>query len=186
MNSHHLILGTTTDYLTGLEIEDNHDERLRQKIIKLLVEEKDYKKQEIKKDLKIDISINNFKASIPVDFTIYIENQIKMIIKYAPGSITSRIKPAIACARLIDESEVPLCVVTNGIEAETIETASGRTIKKGLDSIFKKNELINFCTKTEKKTITSDIRQKAEKILFAFEVNDRCPCDDKICVSKDI
>jgi predicted transcriptional regulator len=185
MNPHHLILGTIKDFLTGEKIEDNHDERYRQKIAKILVNEKGFKKNEIKKDLKIPVKINNIKALIPIDYTIYLNSKPAMIIKYGPGSIVSREKPAIACSRLLYKEEVPITIVTNGEDAEIIDTKTGMIIKRGLDSILKKNELINFLRDYEKKIINKDIKDKAEKILFAFEVNDRCPCDDSICKTKE-
>ena len=44
---HHLVLGEMTDYLTGKTVEDNHDERLRQKIARFLVERKGYGKKDV-------------------------------------------------------------------------------------------------------------------------------------------
>jgi hypothetical protein len=178
MNSHHLILGKMKDFLTGSEIEDNHDERYRQKIAKILITEKGYKKNEIKKNLTIELPDNDKKFYIPVDYTIYIDKKPLMIIKYGPGSIITREKPAIACARLINEFEVPISVVTNGEDAEIIETATGKIISKGLDSIPEKNELVEIKPLNK---VTQEQASKAKMILFAFEVNDRCPCDDSIC-----
>lgn len=37
-NPHHLILGELTDYLTEETLADTHDERLRQKIVRHLVD----------------------------------------------------------------------------------------------------------------------------------------------------
>jgi len=39
---HHLIYGTLADYLTGEELTDTDDERIRQSLIRLMVEEKGY------------------------------------------------------------------------------------------------------------------------------------------------
>jgi hypothetical protein len=180
MNSHHLILGTLKDFLTDETIEDNHDERYRQKIAKLLVEKKGYLKKDIKKNLLIFLENKGNKFKIAVDYTIYLENKPIMIVKYGPGSIISRHMSTIACARLIDENEVPVCVVTNGEDAETIDTMSGITISKGLDKILSIEELKKISVKRK---INNDMKEKAKKILFAFEVDGRCPCDDSICIN---
>ncbi len=45
--SHHLIYGTCTDFITGAEIVDTDDERIRQQLARLLVEEKGYRKNEL-------------------------------------------------------------------------------------------------------------------------------------------
>lgn len=179
MNSHHLILGTLKDFLTGSTIEDNHDERYRQKIAKLLVEKKGYNKRDIEKNKIILLENKGSRFQITIDYTIYIDNKPTMIIKYGPGSIVSRHMAAIACARLLDEYEIPLCVVTNGEDAETLETKSGKTISKGLDKILSPEDLRKVPLKRK---LDNDIREKAKKILFAFEVDGRCPCDDSICI----
>ena len=40
MNGHHLILGELDDFVTGQRLADTHDERYRQRLSRLLVEEK--------------------------------------------------------------------------------------------------------------------------------------------------
>jgi len=42
VNGRHLILGELTDVITGRTLPDTHDERYRQKIARLLLEEKGY------------------------------------------------------------------------------------------------------------------------------------------------
>lgn len=181
MNSHHLILGELNDFLTGKIIEDNHDERYRQKIAKFLVKEKGYEKTSIIKNNLIYLEQGNEKFNIAVDYTLYIKDKPLMIIKYAPGSIVSRHMTAISCARLLGEYEIPLCVVTNGEDAETLDTMTGKTVSKGFEGIFTAEQLAKI---SPKRKITTDIREKARKILFAFEVDGRCPCDDSICINR--
>lgn len=180
MNSHHLILGTLKDFLTGETIEDNHDERYRQKIAKFLVNEKGYNKKNIKKNLLIFLESKGIKFKITVDYTIYIENKPAMIIKYGPGSITSRHMSAIACARLLHDYEIPVCVVTNGEDADSIQSQTGKIISKGINQILSYEDLKKI--KAGRK-LNNDIKEKAKKILFAFEVDGRCPCDNSICIN---
>lgn len=44
---HHLIYGTLKDYLTGEELTDTDDKRIRQDLSRLLVEEKGYGRDEL-------------------------------------------------------------------------------------------------------------------------------------------
>ncbi|MDY0131069.1 MAG: type I restriction enzyme HsdR N-terminal domain-containing protein [Desulforegulaceae bacterium] len=178
MNSHHLILGELKDFITGETIEDNHDERYRQKIARLLVYKKGYNKNNIIKNNFIFLEKGKNRFKISIDYTVYIDDIPMMIVKYGPGSIVSRHMSAISSARLMGEYEIPVSVATNGEDAETIDTASGKTISTGLDGILSKQELAKIIVKRK---ITDDIRQKAEKILFAFDVDGRCPCDNSIC-----
>ncbi|PIE75357.1 MAG: hypothetical protein CSA18_00280 [Deltaproteobacteria bacterium] len=182
MSSHHLVFGKINDFLTGEEIEDTHDERFRQKIAEILVKEKNIKKSNIRKNIKIKISLNGAFVEIPIDYTIFKVNQPVMIIRYAPGSLVSRERSGVAMSRLLSENEVPLCVVTNGIDAEIIDVESGSIVKSGgLDIIPDSEQLSQVKIKRK---VDKDIKRKAERIVFAFEVNDRCLCDDRICVKK--
>jgi hypothetical protein len=47
MTGHHLILGEVEDFITGQRLKDTHDERYRQKIARLLVAHKGYRKADI-------------------------------------------------------------------------------------------------------------------------------------------
>ena len=44
---HHLIYGTLKDYLTGEELTDTDDERIRQSLSRLMVEEKGYNRKDL-------------------------------------------------------------------------------------------------------------------------------------------
>ena len=52
--SHHFVYGTCTDFITGESITDTDDERYRQKLARLLVEDKGYAKNDIEVRLKIE------------------------------------------------------------------------------------------------------------------------------------
>jgi hypothetical protein len=59
-----------------------------------------------------------------------------MIVRYGPGSLVSRERAAIAAARIINtEYCIPLTVVTNGFDAEVLDTITGKIVGNGLDSI---------------------------------------------------
>jgi hypothetical protein len=44
---HHIVYGTCADYVTGEILTDTDDERIRQSIFRLLVDEKGYSKEEL-------------------------------------------------------------------------------------------------------------------------------------------
>jgi hypothetical protein len=181
MDGHHLILGKTTDFITGDSIQDTHDERYRQNIARLLVNEKLYNKPDIKPRHELLVKAGEKKAIIRVDFLITMENRILMIIKYGPGSITTRHRPALSASRLVAPYQVPVVVVTNGVDADNLDGSTGKVFLKGLDAILSKPELLKL---SEKFTFSEipEIRAEAEsRILYAYEVDGSCPCDDTIC-----
>ncbi|OGR16265.1 MAG: hypothetical protein A2X81_00760 [Desulfobacterales bacterium GWB2_56_26] len=53
--SHHLIYGTLIDYLTSVELTDTDDERIRQNLAKMMVEEKKYPRATLTPRLRIEM-----------------------------------------------------------------------------------------------------------------------------------
>jgi len=181
MDGHHLILGETTDFITGDPIPDTHDERYRQNIARLLVNEKLYNKLDVKSRHELLVKAGEKKAIIRVDFLITLENRICMIIKYGPGSITTRHRPAIAASRLVAVYQVPVVVVTNGVDADILDGSTGKIISNGLDAVHSKPELMKLSEKFVFSRIPENRVEAELRILYAYEVDGSCPCDDTIC-----
>lgn len=181
MEGHHLILGKTTDFITGEPIEDTHDERYRQNIARLLVNEKLYEKKDIKPRYDLLAQAGNRKAIIKVDFLVSIGNRICMIIKYGPGSITTRHRPAMAASRLVTDYQIPVVVVTNGVDADILDGLTGKIISNGLDAIPAKPEIIKLSAKFAFFDIPATRAEAESRILYAYDVDGSCPCDNSIC-----
>lgn len=181
MEGHHLILGKTTDFITGKTIEDSHDERYRQKIARLLVDIKLYEKKDVTPRYDLLARAGNKKAIIKVDFLILLDNRICMIIKYGPGSITTRHRPAIAASRLVAEYQIPVVVVTNGEDADILEGLTAKIISSGLDTIPAKPELIKLSERFAFPIIPAARAEAESRILYAYDIDGSCPCDNSIC-----
>ena len=111
MGGHHLVLGEICDYLTGAILADTHDERYRQWIARLLAERKGYGREELKPRVPIDIRAGGKSARVRLDLIVCIDEKIPMLIKYAPGSLTTRHQVALAASRLLAPYQVPVSVV---------------------------------------------------------------------------
>lgn len=181
MEGHHLILGKTTDLITGETIEDTHDERYRQKIVRFLLNEKSYEKKDITPRYDLLAKAGNKMAIIKVDFIVSLKNRICMIIKYGPGSITTRHRPAIAASRLVAKYQVPVVVVTNGEDADILEGLTSKIISTGFNAIPAKSELINISEKFTFPGIPEERAEAESRILYAYDVDGSCPCDNSIC-----
>ena len=179
--SHHLILGKLVDFISGATIQDTHDERYRQKLARLLVNNKGYLKKEIEPRFELIVKAENKKAIVKIDFKVTLSGRICMIIKYGPGSLVTRHRPALAASRLAAPYQVPVVVVTNGEEADIIEGATGKVISSGLESILGRSELIDRVAGTRFNPISAKQVEMESKIIYAFEIDDSCPCDDTIC-----
>lgn len=178
---HHLILGKLVDFITGETIQDTHDERYRQKLARILVEHKGYLKKEIEPGRELLITAADKKAVITVDYTIKLADKICIIIKYGPGSLVTRHRPALAASRLVAPYQVPVVVVTNGEDADILEGATGKVISVGLESIPAKAELIEQVANIHFDPISAKQSEMESKIIYAFEVDGSCMCDDGTC-----
>ena len=181
MGGHHLVLGETHDFLTGESLEDTHDERYRQKIARLLVEDKGFLRAELTPQVPILLNVDEKQAQVRLDLVVKLDGRTVLLIKYAPGSLTTRHQVALAASRLLAPYQIPLSIVTNGEDAEIIDNYSGDVVARGIENIFTRHALRAFLDPQKSVPVTQSHRDMAARILYAYEVDGRCPCDDTVC-----
>jgi hypothetical protein len=181
MSGHHLILGELDDLITGETIKDTLDERYRQNIARLLLDGKGYLKDDIQRRQSLLVEAGEKQALIKIDFSIRLLDKQCMIIKFAPGSLVTRHRPALAASRILTPYQIPVAVVTNGEEAEILDGKSGRVLSRGLETIPSKTELLQMANEMEFDQIPFERAVLESRILYCYEVDDSCPCDDDIC-----
>ncbi len=172
---HHLIYGKLRDFLTEEELVDTDDERIRQELSRLMVEEKGYDKKHLTPRLKVETLFSRCFVTSTIELTVSVEDKQCMIIRYGPGSLVSRERSAIAAARVINpEYCIPLAVVTNGRDAELLDTRTGKIIGYGLQSIPDYDTLLNMLPQLVFSSPPVATRREQElRILNAFDV-ERC------------
>lgn len=181
MEGHHYIFGKVTDFLTGEIIDDTHDERLRQDIARYLVDKKGYDKTDILPRNELITRAGENQAKINVDFIIRPDDRMLMIIRYGPGSLVTRQRPALAMSRLLAPYQIPFVVVTNGKDAQIIDAVKGKMIGEGFPAIFTKDELSHVTKDFAFPKISSERAEMESRIVYAYEIDGSCPCDDTIC-----
>jgi len=174
---HHLIYGTLRDYLTGEELTDTDDERIRQRLSRFMVEVKGYARDQLVPRLAIETFFGASFVRSVIDLTLCLEDRRFLIIRYGPGSLVSRERSAIAAARVLNpDYRIPLAVVTNGRDAELIDTATGKILGNGLESVpdhHQAKRLIPTLTFLPRQHGPALEREK--RILNAFDVERCCP-----------
>lgn len=178
---HHLILGELIDYITARPLPDTHDERYRQKIARLLVGKKGYAKTDIIPQYPLQVRADDKCARVPVDFVVQLDEHIAMIIHYGPGSLVTRHRPTLAMGRLVSPYQVPVVVVTNGEQADILDGAGGKLLDNGLQRIPDRRHLSEIMHAGSWPSIPPRQAEMEARIVMAFEVDDRCPCDDTVC-----
>jgi len=181
MDGHHLILAELTDFLTGEVLADTHDERYRQNLARLLVEKKGYAKNEVTARRRLMVHAGDRKAVVPVDFIINLNNRACMVIKYGPGSLVTRHRPSLAISRLLTPYQIPVVVVTNGEDADILDGSTGRVLDSGLASIPSRSELVARMDDFAFEEISEERAVMESRIVYAYEVDGSCPCDDSVC-----
>ena len=179
---HKRILGKTKDFITGREITDTDDERYRQKLARFLIEKKGFSKEDITVKRRIEMTIEGKKVLSMVDFVIEINGTVGMVIRYGPGSIVTRERPAIATARILERYQIPFTVVTNGEDAEVIDTVSGGLLGTGLDAIPDRNSALEQLKTMPLHPLSAKQAEAEKRILSAYDwMEHSLECDDDWC-----
>jgi hypothetical protein len=181
MEGHHLILGELADAVTGRVLPDTHDERYRQKLARLLMDAKGYARTDIQSRCGLRVKAGANCALVNVDMAVTAAGKICMIVKYGPGSLVTRHRPALAASRLLAPYQIPVVVVTNGEEADILDGRTGEITGSGMDGIPAKPELVERCAAFPFPPIAESRAEIESRILYAYEVDGACPCDDSIC-----
>ena len=178
--SHHMIYGSHSDYVTGEPLVDTDDERYRQKLARLLVEERGFAKSELTMRRRIETLFAHQFVVSKIDIVVRIADQLVMVLRYGPGSLVTRERPAIAAARVLEESQmIPLVVVTNGEDAELLDARTGKVVATGLEAVPTREAVLNMLPGLDFSPVAPKRREPELRILNAFDVETCCaggPC----------
>jgi len=181
MSGHHLILGKLKDFLTGEVLDDTLDERYRQKIARWLVERKGFGVQEIEPRRELMLQADHRRALIKIDLVVRLSGRVGMVVRFGPGSLVSRQRPALAISRLVEPYQVPIAVVTNGEDAEVLAAGTGAIVGRGLDAIPSRAELLERMNAHSFEAVAPQRVVMEGRVAYCYEIDGACPCDDTIC-----
>lgn len=181
MNGHHLVLGELRDRITGQTLADTHDERYRQKLAALLLDVKGYRQSDIQPRFQLQARAGNKKAVVPVDFIVRLQGRVAMLIKYAPGSLVTRHRSVLAASRLVAPYQVPVAVITNGEDADVLWASRGARLGRGLAGIPDRKQLVAIAAGFDFPPISPERAERESRLVYVYEVDGACPCDDTIC-----
>jgi hypothetical protein len=172
-----VIFGKLVDFITGRTIDDTEDERYRQELARFLVQQKGYLKDDIQIQREVPLIVDAKSWLCKIDFALVLQGKVVMILRFAPGSIVSRERPALAAARLLEPYEVPFAVVTNGPGAHILNSASSEVIGESLEDIPSRAAMVRRFPELQFKRVAEERLEKERRILFMFEAIATCPVD---------
>ena len=172
---HHIVYGTLKDCLTGEELMDTDDERTRQALASMMLNDLHYSADQLRTRATIETLFSTIFVRSTIELVVSVDNKEFMILRYGPGSLVSRERSAIAAARVLNpEYRIPLAVVTNGKDAELLDTITGNILGSGLDSIPDAQKAKKLVTELTYLPPLQDVRHERElRILNTFDI-DRC------------
>jgi hypothetical protein len=100
-----------------------------------------------------------------VDLVVRIKGKRFMVLRCVPGSLVSRQRETLAAARLLDVYQIPFSVVTDGEDAQLLETATGNVLAQGMDAIPSKEEAVQRMKETKYEPFPQE-KLEREKLIF--------------------
>jgi hypothetical protein len=179
VSSHHLVYGSLRDYITGEELTDTDDERVRQQLARMMVEEKGYAKGDLEPRRYIETLFSTQSVRSTIELVVSLEGRRFMVLRYGPGSLVTRERSAIAAARVLEEQyQIPLAVVTNGRDAELLDTGTGQVLATGMEAIPDCRRACDlFPSLIFREGMEVKKRERELRILNAFDVEICCRRD---------
>jgi hypothetical protein len=157
------------DYLSGSILPFSNRDNIRQKLVRMLIEEKGYGKEDLSLDREIRFDIGGQQACSRVDISIGFDNKTLMVMKCAAGSVVSRERQVIATARLLEDYVIPLAVVTNGVDMELLDTLSERVIGDGIAALPSRRKLYEFSRDLTLKPANKKKLMYEQNILYTYD-----------------
>jgi hypothetical protein len=155
--------------VTPSACETIKEEVIRKKILDLLLTEKEYLLEDIEEEVPFELSTPQEVFHLKVSFIIRIKGKRLILVKCGPGSVLARERAALALARLFEEIQIPLTVVTNGEDATLLNTLTGETLECGLASIPAKTDLLIRSAEFQFLPLAEKRIKLEKQILSAFE-----------------
>ena len=153
------------DFVTGNEVPNVGAEENRQQIERFLVETKGYSRDDIEVNAELKFTIGDEQICSNVDLVVKVEGRRFMVLRCVPGSLMSRHRETLAAARLLDAYQVPFSVVTDGKDAELLDTVTGDVLERGLEAIPSKDQAVKRMKQVRLQPFPKE-RLERERIIF--------------------
>ena len=162
--------------------EEDARERLatkdaREIALAFLKEEKGYLDEDIEIDREFSVSIkegpSKIEETVSVDYIIRLQGIPYMAIKCSM-SVESRERHILAFSRVVDSTQMPYSVVTDGLKAHITDTASGKVIATEMENIPSRKEALKDMETFEASECPPENMVGEKRILLAFECTS-CP-----------
>lgn len=132
-------------YVTGRLVLDTDRERIRQKLARFLVEERNYLLSDFVLDREINIEVMGERIKSFVDISVVIDGRTLMILRGGPGSVVTRETGTLAAARLLEPDYIiPWAVQANLFDCAFMDVIHKKTLAYGWENIPFRHRLLEL------------------------------------------
>lgn len=162
---------TLIDYITGKTVPDVGAEANRQAVERFLVEDRGYRKADIRVDAPVEITVGGdiYRSKIDLVVCLGDENEAVIAVKCAAGSLGSREREIVAAARVAGPVQIPISVASDGKTAVVIDTRTGKRLSTGLESIPTRSEMINRLPTLEFMPVPAERLEREKRIFRSYD-----------------
>jgi type I restriction enzyme M protein len=160
--------GYIKDYVTGKNIPDTPEERVRQKIEHLLVDELGYGKYEIEVEKVIEVTIGRKKIHPRADLVVSTGVSPIMVIETkAPGEDITIYRAQAKSYAKVHKPAVPIVVVTNNTDTEVWNVLEDKLIAQSITGILPRERALEL-VRLGLRTLTATEIESALRTLVTF------------------
>ena len=160
--------GYVDDFITGRQLPDSDNERIRQKLERFLVEEKGYAPDTITIDHPFEIRCIKDSETATADLVVTVDGKPLMLMQCHRGSIVTRHREAISAARLAVDLVIPITVVTNGEDMDILDTWTGEVRASGWESLPDLSQAQNLVKAEKFEPWPDHKRERESRVFLAF------------------
>ncbi|TWI63925.1 type I restriction and modification enzyme subunit R-like protein [Desulfobotulus alkaliphilus] len=159
-------MDTLCDYVTGREVPNVGAEENRQFVEKYLVNTRGYPKEAIAVDYPLVLNLDGEVYETELDLVLSVDGLPLVLIKCAAASLDSRVREAVAAARIMVPShQLPFAAVSDGVTALVHDGITGKKIGEGLSFLPSFDDLISW-KNTRTLTPLSEDRKLRQGLVF--------------------
>lgn len=159
-------------YVTGRLVLDTDRERIKQKLARLLVEERGFGIGEIAPDREISFEFYGQRVITIADLVVQINRRSLMVLRGGPGSVVTRESGTIAAARLVEPSYiVPWAVQANLFEAALLDVRHKKAVAYGWESIPSRSQLLEMTAEWPPPALPGDRVTIERQILYSYDTH---------------
>ena len=159
------------DFVTGRMIPNVGAEGHRQAVERFLVEKKGYAREDIEVDAPICFDVADETYRSTVDLVVSPDGgKTRLIaVKCAAASLGSREREILAAARLLDDYQIPYCLVSDGRRVILLETLTGKHLGGSWDDVPDKKTAAELAGRLERSPLPESRREKTKLIFRSYD-----------------